>query len=145
MSGLAQILVHGGPHRERDLVQDIDGLVHPAPLMPRAGKDLVERLPEGKCAIADGNSRGDLQSALLDVEQFAPALRGFPHADVNADQVPPCPSGESLSPAVVSRLTAEWQSEYERWQGHDLSARRYVYVFLQARIEDHDECTLVCC
>ena len=28
--------------------------------------------------------------------------------------------------AVISRLTAEWQGEYERWQKRDLSARRYV-------------------
>ena len=45
----------------------------------------------------------------------------------------------NLSPAVISRLTAEWQGEYERWQKRDLSARRYVYVwpdgvFLQARM-----------
>ncbi len=54
----------------------------------------------------------------------------------------------NLSPAVVARLTAEWQVEYERWQARDLSARRYVYVwadgvYLQARMEDHAECMLV--
>ncbi len=54
----------------------------------------------------------------------------------------------NLSPAVIARLTAEWQGEYERWQKRDLSARRYVYVwadgvFLQARMEDHGECMLV--
>jgi putative transposase len=54
----------------------------------------------------------------------------------------------NLSPAVISRLTAEWQGEYERWHKRDLSARRYVYVwadgvFLQARMEDHGECILV--
>ena len=54
----------------------------------------------------------------------------------------------NLSPSVVGRLTAEWQAEYERWQGRDLTARRYVYVwadgvYLQARMEDHAECMLV--
>jgi transposase-like protein len=54
----------------------------------------------------------------------------------------------NLSPAVVARLTAEWQAEYERWQARDLSARHYVYVwadgvYLQARMEDHAECMLV--
>jgi len=54
----------------------------------------------------------------------------------------------NLSPAVVSRLTAEWQAEYERWQARDLAARHYVYiwadgVYLQARMEDHAECMLV--
>ena len=54
----------------------------------------------------------------------------------------------NLSASVIGRLTAEWQAEYERWQGRDLSARRYVYVwadgvYLQARMEDHAECMLV--
>ncbi len=30
---------------------------------------------------------------------------------------------------MIGRLTAEWQAEYERWQGRDLTARRYVYVW----------------
>jgi len=54
----------------------------------------------------------------------------------------------NLSPSVITRLTAEWQAEYTRWQARDLSARRYVYVwadgvYLQARMEDHAECMLV--
>ena len=54
----------------------------------------------------------------------------------------------NLSPSVIARLTAEWQAEYARWQGRDLSARRYVYVwadgvYLQARMEKHAECMLV--
>jgi putative transposase len=54
----------------------------------------------------------------------------------------------NLSPAVISRLTAEWQADYDVWQKRDLSARRYVYVwadgvYLQARMEDAAECMLV--
>jgi transposase-like protein len=54
----------------------------------------------------------------------------------------------NLSPGVISRLTAEWEQEYERWQRRDLSARRYVYfwadgVYLQARMEAQAECILV--
>ena len=54
----------------------------------------------------------------------------------------------NLSPAVISRLTAEWQADYDVWQKRDLSARRYVYVwadgvYLQARMEDNAECMLV--
>ena len=54
----------------------------------------------------------------------------------------------NLSPSVIARLTAEWQAEYVRWQGRDLSARRYVYVwadgvYLQTRMEEHAECMLV--
>ncbi|MGO8609808.1 transposase, partial [Rhizobium johnstonii] len=35
----------------------------------------------------------------------------------------------NLSPSVISRLTAEWGIEYDRWQKRDLSARHYVYVW----------------
>ncbi len=54
----------------------------------------------------------------------------------------------NLSPSVITRLTAQWTTEYERWQKRDLSARHYVYVwadgvYLQARMEDHAECMLV--
>ena len=54
----------------------------------------------------------------------------------------------NLSPSAITRLTAEWNADYERWQKRDLSARRYVYVwadgvYLQARMEDHAECMLV--
>ena len=54
----------------------------------------------------------------------------------------------NLSPAVISRLTAEWQADYDAWQKRDLSARRYVYVwadgvYLQARMEDNAECMLM--
>lgn len=54
----------------------------------------------------------------------------------------------NLSPDVISRLTGEWQQDYDRWQRRDLSARRYVYiwadgVYLQARMEPQAECMLV--
>ena len=54
----------------------------------------------------------------------------------------------NLSPAVISRLTAQWQADYDAWQNCHLSARRYVYVwadgvYLQARMEPAAECMLV--
>lgn len=54
----------------------------------------------------------------------------------------------NLSPGVISRLTGEWQQEYDHWQRRDLSARRYVYIwadgiYLQARMEPQAECMLV--
>jgi putative transposase len=54
----------------------------------------------------------------------------------------------NLSPAVIARLTTTWADEYARWQGRDLSARRYAYVwadgvYLQARMEEQAECMLV--
>ena len=54
----------------------------------------------------------------------------------------------NLSASVIARLKAEWEVEYARWQRRDLSARRYVYVwvdgvYLQARMEPQAECMLV--
>src|SRR4051812_29841892 len=54
----------------------------------------------------------------------------------------------NLSAASIARLKAEWEAEYVRWQRRDLSARRYVYiwvdgVYLQARMEPQAECMLV--
>ena len=54
----------------------------------------------------------------------------------------------NLSPAVIRQLTAEWQADYEAWQKRDLSARRYVYVwvdgvYLQVWMEAAAECMLV--
>ncbi len=49
-------------------VQDIHGLVHPAPLVPYAGKELVECLPEAERVVADRYFRDDLQPALFDVD-----------------------------------------------------------------------------
>ncbi|MGH9610349.1 MAG: IS256 family transposase [Bryobacteraceae bacterium] len=94
------------------------------PLWARRTRSLDALLP---VLYLRGISTGDFQEALT-------ALLGK--------------DAPNLSPAVISRLTAEWQSEYERWQKRDLSARRYVYVwadgvFLQARMEDHGECMLV--
>jgi putative transposase len=94
------------------------------PLWARRTKSLDALLP---VLYLRGISTGDFQGALA-------ALLGQ--------------DAPNLSPAVISRLTAEWQGEYERWQKRDLSARRYVYVwadgvFLQARMEDHGECMLV--
>src|SRR5712691_8372994 len=94
------------------------------PLWARRTKSLDALLP---VLYLRGISTGDFQEALA-------ALLGK--------------DAPNLSAAVISRLTAEWQGEYERWQKRDLSARRYVYVwadgvFLQARMEDHGECMLV--
>lgn len=54
----------------------------------------------------------------------------------------------NLSPSVIGRLKEEWAVDYARWRSRDLSARRYVYiwvdgVYLQARMEPTAECILV--
>jgi len=94
------------------------------PLWARRTRSLDSLLP---VLYLRGISTGDFQEALS-------ALLGT--------------DAPNLSPAVISRLTAEWKEEYTRWQKRDLSARHYVYcwadgVYLQARMEEHSDCMLV--
>ncbi|NDV89554.1 IS256 family transposase [Aurantimonas aggregata] len=94
------------------------------PRWARRSKSLDALLP---VLYLRGISTGDFQEALT-------ALLGS--------------DAPNLSPGVISRLTAGWQEDYDRWQRRDLSARRYVYiwadgVYLQARMEPVAECMLV--
>src|SRR5213076_1502972 len=94
------------------------------PLWARRTRSLDALLP---VLYLRGVSTGDFQEALA-------ALLGK--------------AAPNLSPAVISRLTAEWQVDYDALQNRDLSARRYVYVwadgvYLQARMEPAAECMLV--
>ncbi len=72
------------------------------PKWARRSKSLDALLP---ALYLRGISTGDFQEALS--------------AILGAD-------APNLTPGVVSRLTAGWQEEYDRWQTRDLSARRYV-------------------
>jgi transposase-like protein len=94
------------------------------PKWARRSKSLDALLP---VLYLRGVSTGDFQEALT-------ALLGT--------------DAPNLSPGVISRLTADWQEDYDRWRRRDLSARRYVYiwadgVYLQARMEPQAECMLV--
>ena len=53
-----------------------------------------------------------------------------------------------LSASTIARLKEMWTEEHGRWQKRDLSAKRYVYVWvdgihLEARLEDQAQCILV--
>jgi transposase-like protein len=53
-----------------------------------------------------------------------------------------------LSASTVSRLKEAWLEEHVRWSKRDLSAKRYVYfwvdgIHVQARLEDDAQCLLV--
>jgi len=114
----------------RDRIADTEGgekmrfTSHILPRWARRSRSLDALLP---VLYLRGISTGDFQEALA-------ALLG--------------PDAPNLSPGVISRLTAEWEKEYARWQRRDLSTRRYVYiwadgVYLQARMEPEAECMLV--
>jgi putative transposase len=53
-----------------------------------------------------------------------------------------------LSASTVARLKEAWSEEHTRWSRRDLSAKRYVYfwvdgIHVQARLEDEAQCLLV--
>ena len=53
-----------------------------------------------------------------------------------------------LSASTLIRLKEVWQGEMERWQRRDLSARHYVYfwvdgIYFSARLEEEKQCILV--
>jgi transposase-like protein len=126
-TGIGPVEVARAKIRDRGAANDGERIRFSSTILPlwaRRTKSLDALLP---VLYLRGISTGDFQEALT-------ALLGK--------------DAPNLSPAVISRLTAEWQGEYERWQKRDLSVRRYVYVwadgvFLQARMEDHGECMLV--
>jgi putative transposase len=53
-----------------------------------------------------------------------------------------------LSASTIARLKEAWLEEHARWSKRDLSAKRYVYfwvdgIYVQARLEDNAQCLLV--
>jgi putative transposase len=58
------------------------------------------------------------------------------------------PDAPGLSAATIRRLASAWQDEHRRWQGRDLSTKRYVYVwadgvYFTPRLEHDRQCILV--
>ena len=126
-TGVGPVAVRRAKVRDRGKVGAAEKIRFTSSILPkwaRRTKSLDALLP---ILYLRGISTGDFQEALT-------ALLGK--------------NAPNLSPAVITRLTAEWQADYEAWQKRDLSARRYVYVwadgvYLQARMEPTAECMLV--
>jgi transposase-like protein len=126
-TGVGPVAVRRAKVRDRGEVGTAEKIRFTSSILPkwaRRTKSLDALLP---ILYLRGISTGDFQEALS-------ALLGK--------------DAPNLSPAVIRRLTAEWQVDYEAWQKRDLSARRYVYVwadgvYLQARMEAAAECMLV--
>ena len=76
-------------------------------------------------------------------------LRGLSTGDFRAAL--PVLLGEDaagLSPTTITRLTAEWDTEYQAWRKRSLAERDYVYVWVDGvhftiRLEEDRLCTLV--
>src|SRR6266536_1233577 len=53
-----------------------------------------------------------------------------------------------LSASTIGRLKEAWSEEHARWSKRDLSAKRYIYfwvdgIHVQARLEDTAQCLLI--
>jgi len=126
-TGIGPVAVRRAKVRDRGAVVAAEKIRFTSSILPkwaRRTKSLDALLP---ILYLRGVSTGDFQEAL---------------AAILGKEAP------NLSPAVITRLTAEWQTEYDAWQKRELSARRYVYVwadgvYLQARMEANAECMLV--
>ena len=126
-TGIGPVVVRRAKVRDRGEVVTAEKIRFTSSILPkwaRRTKSLDALLP---ILYLRGVSTGDFQEALA-------ALLGK--------------DAPNLSPAVITRLTADWQTEYDAWQKRDLSPRRYVYVwadgvYLQARMEANAECMLV--
>lgn len=74
----------------------------------------------------------------LSTNDFGPAFR-----EILGEE-----KGAGLSATTITRLTAEWQGEYDRFRRRDFSKTRYVYlwadgVHFNVRLEDDRLCALV--
>jgi hypothetical protein len=67
-------------------VQAIGCFVNPTPLVTGGGEDLVQRVPEAECAVADGQHRGAHAAANAVAEQAGPRLGRFAVAVGHRDQ-----------------------------------------------------------
>jgi putative transposase len=126
-TGVGPLEVQRAKVRDRAEVPEAEKIRFTSLILPRwarRSKSLDALLP---VLYLRGISTGDFQEALA-------ALLGK--------------DAPNLSPSVIARLTAAWESEYDAWRHRDLSVRRYVYiwadgVYLQARMEPTAECMLV--
>jgi putative transposase len=126
-TGIGPVKVRRAKIRDRAPAETGERVRFTSQILPRWGRRTTSLDALLPVLYLRGVSTGDFQEALA-------ALLGK--------------NAPNLSPSVIARLKSDWQTDYDRWQKRDLSARRYVYlwadgVYLQARMEPQAECMLV--
>ena len=141
-----QRVVHHGTGPERTIQTGIG----PIPVQRQKVRDRATDVPEAKIRFTSNIlPKWARRSRSLDALLPVLYLRGVSTGDFAEALIALLGTdAPNLSPGVISRLTAGWQEDYDRWQRRDLVARRYVYiwadgVYLQARMEPQAECMLV--
>jgi len=117
------------------------------------------RVPRVRDRLGDGEERIRFTSAILppyarrskSLEVLIPVLylKGISTGDF-AEALSALLGRDAggLSASTIGRLKDAWSDEHERWRKRDLSAKRYVYfwvdgIYVQARLEDEAQCLLV--
>jgi transposase-like protein len=103
------------------------------PVQRHKVRDRATDLPAGKRISFTSTilPRWARRSRSLDALLPVLYLRGVSTGDFReAPAALPGPDAPNLSPGVISRLTAGWQQDYDRWQRRDLSARSCVVRLL---------------
>src|SRR5215813_4918542 len=126
MTGIGSVAVRQPRVRDRQATEGDRIRFSPAILPPyaRRSKSLEVLLP---ILYLNGVSTGDFEDALM-------ALLGK--------------DAPGLSASTIARLKQVWTDEHARWEKRDLSAKNYVYMWVdgihvQARLEDDPQCLLV--
>jgi len=117
------------------------------------------RCPRVRARVGEGSQRIRFSSAILppyarrskSLEVLIPILylKGISTGDFEEALVALLgKDAGGLSASTVGRLKEAWSEEHTRWSKRDLSAKRYVYfwvdgIHVQARLEDDAQCLLV--
>ena len=125
LTGIGPVAVKVPRVRDRGPVED--RITFTPSLLPRylrKARSVEELLP---WLYLKGVSPGDFSEALA-------ALLG--------------PNAKGLSARTITRLKADWWSEYQAWEKRDLSARRFLYiwadgVYFKPRMSEEKQCVLV--
>jgi putative transposase len=126
MTGIGAVAVHCPRVRDRG-GEGSERIRFSSAILPpyaRRSKSLEVLIP---ILYLKGISTGDFEDALI-------ALLGR--------------DGGGLSAATIGRLKEAWSEEHARWSKRDLSAKRYIYfwvdgIHVQARLEDTAQCLLI--
>jgi len=140
-----QRLVRHGYLPERDIMTGIGAV--------------TVRCPRVRDRVGEGSGRIRFSSAILppyarrskSLEVLIPVLylKGISTGDFEEALVALLgKEAGGLSASTVGRLKDAWSEEHARWSRRDLSAKRYVYfwvdgIHVQARMEDDAQCLLV--
>jgi hypothetical protein len=91
-------------------------------------------------------------AAIVEQAVFGPGgVREGADADkllIDMSSIDPQATAPGLSASTIARLKQVWTDEHARWEKRDLSAKNYVYMWVdgihvQARLEDDPQCLLV--